>query len=216
MGGLGMTTTPASRTPATASKAGDHAYPTAPLRKCNAPYTGECLDARRLPHRRHRRRHDLSRRHRRHLPTWASTTSPGGLQRTAPVCSPGRQRASQRRKSPPEGPVPAWKYFWSPATAGKARTSPATCRTAPRFNHAEFTASFPFASIRLKDNDIPIQVDITAWSPFIPTDEDNSSLPVRRPPRYQLYQQWRQLHRCRFLVQHQKFPCPRQDGKSAR
>ena len=30
----------------------------------------------------------------------------------------------------------------------------------------------------MTDKDIPIQVTITGWSPFIPTEEDNSSLPV--------------------------------------
>ncbi len=43
-------------------------------------------------------------------------------------------------------------------------------------------AAFPFAAIdRLRDDDIPIEGHgITGWSPFIPTDADNSSLPVAR------------------------------------
>ena len=48
----------------------------------------------------------------------------------------------------------------------------------PRFDEGEFSASFPFATLKLKDKDIPVEVSITAWNPFIPNDEDNSSLPV--------------------------------------
>ena len=48
----------------------------------------------------------------------------------------------------------------------------------PGFRNCEFTARFPFANISLHDDDIPLEVKITGWSPFIPTDADNSSLPV--------------------------------------
>jgi uncharacterized protein (DUF608 family) len=48
----------------------------------------------------------------------------------------------------------------------------------PHFHHATCKARFPFASIQLTDEELPIGVEITGWSPFIPTDDDNSSLPV--------------------------------------
>lgn len=48
----------------------------------------------------------------------------------------------------------------------------------PRFSNARFTARFPFAEIELADPDIPLKAAIKGWSPFIPSDEDNSSLPV--------------------------------------
>ena len=48
----------------------------------------------------------------------------------------------------------------------------------PRLECRRFIARFPFANIELKDNDIPFEVELTGWSPFIPTDADNSSLPV--------------------------------------
>ena len=48
----------------------------------------------------------------------------------------------------------------------------------PRFQNAKFTARFPFAVIELQDDDIPLEIQLTGWSPFIPTDADNSSLPV--------------------------------------
>src|SRR5262249_36901051 len=34
------------------------------------------------------------------------------------------------------------------------------------------------SQVSLQDDDIPLQVRLTGWSPFIPTDNDNSSLPV--------------------------------------
>ena len=74
-----------------------------------------------------------------------------------------------------EGPVPDWKYFGKPNTArGGERTSYGL----PRFEKAEFSARFPFASIELTDSDIPLRISLKGWSPFIPGDPDNSSLPV--------------------------------------
>ena len=73
-----------------------------------------------------------------------------------------------------EGPVPTWKYFGSPSTAnGGERTSYGL----PRFEKADFQARFPFATIHLTDQKLPLAVKIKGWSPFIPGDADNSSLP---------------------------------------
>lgn len=74
-----------------------------------------------------------------------------------------------------EGPVPSWKIFGLPQSAGGCTN---TTYGLPRFPSAVFKARFPFAKIRLKDRTLPLQTDITAWSPFIPGDADNSSLPV--------------------------------------
>jgi len=74
-----------------------------------------------------------------------------------------------------EGPSPAWKKF------GQANSSTGVWNTTwglPRFGQNTFSARFPFAEIELKDEDIPLDVSLKGWSPFIPTDEDNSSLPV--------------------------------------
>jgi len=74
-----------------------------------------------------------------------------------------------------EGPVPAWKTFGSPGTGnGAARTSYGL----PRFDRATFRARFPFGTVTLRDKEIPLQVRVTGWSPFIPGDPDNASLPV--------------------------------------
>lgn len=74
-----------------------------------------------------------------------------------------------------EGPVPDWKIFGLPDSGtGNGGKNYGL----PRFEKAEFKASFPFCEIRLEDKEIPFEVKITGWSPFVPTDEDNSSLPV--------------------------------------
>jgi len=74
-----------------------------------------------------------------------------------------------------EGPVPGWKKFGEP---GSGNGASGTSYGLPRFEYADFQARFPFAEINLKDADIPLDVSVTGWSPFIPTDADNSSLPV--------------------------------------
>jgi uncharacterized protein (DUF608 family) len=48
----------------------------------------------------------------------------------------------------------------------------------PHFRKASFLARFPFCYLDISDADLPLKVKVTGWSPFIPTDDDNSSLPV--------------------------------------
>src|SRR6476646_6081206 len=74
-----------------------------------------------------------------------------------------------------EGPVPDWKMFGQRGTGNGAAGS---TYGLPRFESAEFKTEFPFALINLKDKDLPLKVNIRGWSPFIPTEEDDSSLPV--------------------------------------
>ncbi|MEJ7827632.1 MAG: GH116 family glycosyl hydrolase [Segetibacter sp.] len=74
-----------------------------------------------------------------------------------------------------EGPVPDWKMF---GQRGAGNGSAGSVFGLPRFSNVEFTTRFPFGYINLKDEDLPLTVQITGWSPFIPTDEDNASLPV--------------------------------------
>jgi uncharacterized protein (DUF608 family) len=74
-----------------------------------------------------------------------------------------------------EGPLPSWKYYGRPNTArGGERTSYGL----PRFEQVDFTARFPFSTLHLSDQHIPVEVKMTGWSPFIPTESDESSLPV--------------------------------------
>jgi uncharacterized protein (DUF608 family) len=74
-----------------------------------------------------------------------------------------------------EGQVPDWKKFGLPDSANG---SGGASYGFPRFQNTRFTARFPFALIEMHDDDIPIDIQVTGWSPFIPTDADNSSLPV--------------------------------------
>jgi uncharacterized protein (DUF608 family) len=74
-----------------------------------------------------------------------------------------------------EGPVPNWRKF---GQAGSGGGSGGTTFGLPRFEKAEFLARYPFAEVVLHDDNIPVNVVITGWSPFIPTDENNSGLPV--------------------------------------
>ncbi len=74
-----------------------------------------------------------------------------------------------------EGQVPLWKHFGQP---GSGNGSSGASYGLPRFQNSRFLARFPFCDIELNDNDIPLDVLIKGWNPFIPTDADNSSLPV--------------------------------------
>ena len=74
-----------------------------------------------------------------------------------------------------EGPVPEWKIFGMRGTGNGAG---GTSYGFPRFKQAEFEARFPFARVRLRDPDVPLGIELTGWSPFIPGDADSSSLPV--------------------------------------
>src|SRR6476620_6086821 len=74
-----------------------------------------------------------------------------------------------------EGPVPDWKKF---GQLGAGNGLAGSTTGLPRFHNAVFKARFPFGIIDLTDNELPLRIEITGWSPFIPTDDDNSSLPV--------------------------------------
>jgi uncharacterized protein (DUF608 family) len=74
-----------------------------------------------------------------------------------------------------EGPVQDWKIFGNPGSGNGVSDK---WYGLPRFDHASFQSHFPFGTVELKDKDIPMDVSITGWSPFIPGDADNSGLPV--------------------------------------
>jgi len=74
-----------------------------------------------------------------------------------------------------EGPVPGWKIF---GAANTGLGAPGASYGLPRFKKAVFLARFPFATIGLEDPAVPLTVTLTGWSPFIPGNADDSSLPV--------------------------------------
>ena len=74
-----------------------------------------------------------------------------------------------------EGQVPTWKLFGPPQTGNGAGNR---AYGLPRFMDAEFQARFPFGMVRLSDPALPLDVEITGWSPFEPNDADHACLPV--------------------------------------
>lgn len=74
-----------------------------------------------------------------------------------------------------EGPVPPWKIFGAPNTGNGAAGA---SYGLPRFRKAVFQARFPFGTVRLSGDAVPLDVEVTGWSPFDPGDADASSLPV--------------------------------------
>lgn len=74
-----------------------------------------------------------------------------------------------------EGQSPGWKIFGQPGSAsGGAKPGLGL----PRFAGTAFKAQFPFGKVTLSDDEVPLAVEITGWSPFEPGDADNASLPV--------------------------------------
>ena len=79
-----------------------------------------------------------------------------------------------------EGPVQTQKIFGGASMnrEGFGTGSPGKNYGLPRFTKNTFTASFPFCEVNLCDDNMPVSAKISAWSPFVPGDADNSSLPV--------------------------------------
>ncbi len=48
----------------------------------------------------------------------------------------------------------------------------------PRCEDCTFVGEYPIAEVSLEDSELPVDVGITAWSPLIPLDDRNSSLPA--------------------------------------
>lgn len=74
------------------------------------------------------------------------------------------------------GSVQARKIFGNPGSGG-GRYSNNKSIGLPRFDDCSFSAKFPFGTVKLEDKLMPLEIDLTGWSPFIPNDADNSSLP---------------------------------------
>ena len=74
-----------------------------------------------------------------------------------------------------EGSVPDWKKF---GQRGAGNGASGATTGLPRFRNASFLSRFPFGYLDISDNDLPLKIKMTGWSPFIPGDDNNSSLPV--------------------------------------
>ncbi len=79
-----------------------------------------------------------------------------------------------------EGQVPYHKIFGGSGVglSGRGNGLHGKNYGLPRFQKNNFTARFPFATINFYDDAIPLDVSVTGWSPFLPLDADNSSMPV--------------------------------------
>ncbi len=79
-----------------------------------------------------------------------------------------------------EAPVPGFKVFSRPALslAGAGNGLQGKNYGLPRFSgEAEFRSAFPFATLSISDETVPLGVSITGWSPFVPGDDGASGLP---------------------------------------
>src|SRR5271156_2443480 len=64
-----------------------------------------------------------------------------------------------------EGPVPAWKpiYTWDRTWKGSGHGGEGRAYGFPRFDSAQFSARFPFATVELKDATLPLEVRLKGW-----------------------------------------------------
>ncbi|MBN2711068.1 MAG: hypothetical protein JXR97_01340, partial [Planctomycetes bacterium] len=79
-----------------------------------------------------------------------------------------------------EGPVPTWKIMfpWGREYHGSGGGGRNKTYGLPHFADAEFSVRFPFATVALKDRNVPLDVTLTGWSPFIPGNSSDSSMPM--------------------------------------
>lgn len=76
-----------------------------------------------------------------------------------------------------EGPVAPWRAFTPGRNTAGGHTG-GFHHGLPRLTAATFTHRFPTANVALSEPGWPLQVELDAWSPFIPGDADASGLPV--------------------------------------
>ncbi|MFC5650029.1 GH116 family glycosyl hydrolase [Paenibacillus solisilvae] len=79
-----------------------------------------------------------------------------------------------------EGPVPKRKIFSSRSkdSNGPGNGLYGKHYGLPRFKESRFQARFPFGTAELRDPKVPVAVTISGWSPFIPLNANDSSLPA--------------------------------------
>ena len=80
-----------------------------------------------------------------------------------------------------EGQIPKHEIFKASSVGGFGSSSnghQGKNYGLPRFKSNDFISRFPFAEVKLSDAGLPFNASINAWSPFIPGDSYNSSLPT--------------------------------------
>ncbi len=99
-------------------------------------------------------------------------TSPGGDAFFATLHIKGKHSVTRLV----EGPLPPEKiYAWGTQSSGFRRGG---YEGLPRFAECIFVGAFPFGQVKLKDPELPVKVEVTAWNPFLPLDDVNSGIPV--------------------------------------
>jgi uncharacterized protein (DUF608 family) len=84
-------------------------------------------------------------------------------------------RVMEGRLQPPfQGPL-HWPRHYSGFGFGPPQAQGAGLL---RFAECAFTGAFPFATVDLSDPTVPVKVSVDAWSPFMPLNDRDSSLPV--------------------------------------
>src|SRR5215216_4224717 len=48
----------------------------------------------------------------------------------------------------------------------------------PRFHHSSFNGEYPFATIDFADPDVPLEIQLEAYTPLIPLNPDDSGIPT--------------------------------------
>jgi len=62
--------------------------------------------------------------------------------------------------------------------SGSAGASRKQLSGLPRFDKISFTCKYPLININLKDENVPLEIEMESYNPFIPLNIDDSSLPV--------------------------------------
>jgi len=76
-----------------------------------------------------------------------------------------------------QGPVEG-SYVGDGRSLSHVRCSRDTGQGLPHFRNVSFTGHFPIATVSLSDPDLPIEVTLEAFNPFIPLNDKDSSIPV--------------------------------------
>ncbi|PCJ62549.1 MAG: hypothetical protein COA79_03290 [Planctomycetota bacterium] len=81
-----------------------------------------------------------------------------------------------------QGKTPDWKIMFPFSNRAQNNQTGSGGRNTtmgfPYFKNNSFESQFPFATINLSDPDMPLSVKLIGWSPFIPGNADDSSLPT--------------------------------------
>ena len=80
-----------------------------------------------------------------------------------------------------EGETPKLRIVEAPLRppfAGSFGVPRSSAQGLPHFQSARFTGAYPFARVDFEDRGLPVEVALEAYSPFVPLDVADSSLPV--------------------------------------